>query len=79
MLNRTLCLSHVYHATNTITLLHDIERLVNILQSLSVSDKLIDLELALHVVINQIWELSSTFNATKSRSTPNTSSDKLKC
>jgi hypothetical protein len=60
-------------------LLHDIKSLVNILQSLAVGNELINLELALQVVINQVWKLRAAFDSTKGTTTPDTASDKLEC
>ena len=74
-----LRLPHVDHTPNTITLLHRIESLVDILQCLAMSDKLIDLQLTSHVVVNQIRKLRASFDATKSAAFPDTASDKLEC
>jgi hypothetical protein len=72
-----LFLFHVHNAANAITLLHVVERSSNISEWLSVSDELIDLELALHVVVNQIGELCTSFDAAKCTTLPDTSGDKL--
>lgn len=47
------------------------------MQRLAMSDKLIDLQLASHVVINQIRELRASLNASKSATFPYTASNKL--
>lgn len=74
-----LCLPHIHHTTNTITLLHDFKGLVKILERLTMGDKLVDLELTLHVVINEIWKLAAAFDTTKGTASPNTTGDELEC
>jgi len=74
-----LSLSHVHDTTNAITLLHDIKRLVDVLKSLAVRDELIDLQLALQIIINQVWKLAAAFNTAESTALPDAPSDKLEC
>jgi hypothetical protein len=49
--------------------------LVDILQCLSVRNEFINLELALHVVVDQIWELAAALDAPESTSSPDAASD----
>jgi hypothetical protein len=59
-------LPHVNDTTNTISLLHCLKSRIDLWKRLTVSDKLIDLELALHVIVNQVGELSAALNSAKS-------------
>jgi len=95
MIHKFLLLSHVNNTANAITLLHIIESLVDICEWLPVSDKLINFQLARHVIINQVGKLTTTLNSAKGTSLetqlanvkhkhrrtylPNTPSDKLEC
>lgn len=42
-------------------------------------DELVDLQLALHVVVNQIRELSAAFDAAEGAAFPDTAGDELEC
>jgi hypothetical protein len=44
---------------------------------LSVGDELVDLELAVHVVVNEVGKLGATLNTTEGTSLPDTASDEL--
>lgn len=59
---------HVHYAANAVTLLHNLKRLVHLLQRLAVRDELVDLQLACHVVIHQVRELGAAFDSSKSTS-----------
>lgn len=76
---RDLCIPHVDHTANAIAMLHGVKRLVDILQRFSVCDELIDLELALHVIIDQARELGAALDSTERTSSPDTACDKLEC
>ena len=43
------------------------------------SDEFVDLELALQVVVNEIWELGAAFDTAKSAAFPYTTGDQLEC
>ena len=40
-------------------------------------DEFIDLQFARHVVVDEFWQLASSFDPSKGRSSPDTTSDKL--
>ena len=63
-----LNLPHIDNATNAVTLLHDIETLVDILKRLSVSNELINLQLAIHIIGDQAWQLCTALDTAKSTS-----------
>ena len=42
-------------------------------------DELIDLELAIQVVLDKVWELSAALDTTEGASFPYTTSDELEC
>jgi hypothetical protein len=68
MIHKFLLLSHVNNTANAITLLHIVESLVNVCEWLPVSDKFINLQLALQVIIDQVRELAATLNSAKGTS-----------
>jgi hypothetical protein len=70
-----LLLSHVNDTANAISLLHCLKSRIYLWKRLSVSDELIYLELALHVIVNQVWELGAALNSAKSASLENASSE----
>jgi hypothetical protein len=74
-----LKLAHVNDATNAVTRVHIVEGLVDSAKRLAVSDELIDLQLAGHVIINEVGKLGAALDATESAALPHTTSDKLEC
>jgi hypothetical protein len=72
-----LLLPHVNDATNAVSLLHCLKGRVNLRKRLSVSDELIHLELALHVIVNQVWELGPALNSAKSTTLESVSSERI--
>jgi hypothetical protein len=95
MIHKFLLLSHVNNTANAVTLLHIVESLVDVCEWLPMGNKLINLQLARHVIINQVRKLTTTFNSAKGTSLetqladfkhkhqktylPNTASNKLEC
>lgn len=95
MIHEFLLLSHVNNTANAISLLHIVEGLVDVCEWLPVSDKLINFQLACHVIINQVRKLATTLYSAKGTSLetqlanfkhkhrrtylPNTASNKLEC
>lgn len=59
---------HVHDAANAVTLLHVFKCLVDVFKGLAVGDELVHLQLALHVVINQVRKLGAAFDAPKGTS-----------
>ena len=74
-----LGISHINNAANAVSLLHVVESRSNVIQRLAVGDELIDLELTLHVIINQSRKLAAAFDTTERTALPDTASDKLEC
>lgn len=74
-----LVLFHVDNASDAVTGLHVAEGLVDLRQWLSVGDKLINLQLASHVVVNEVRQLRSSLDTTKRAALPRTAGNKLKC
>jgi len=68
MIHKFLLLSHVNNTADAITLLHIVESLVDVCEWLPVSDKLINLQLARHVIIDQVRKLAATLNSAKGTS-----------
>jgi hypothetical protein len=60
-----LYLPHVNNATDTVTLLHGLESLIDAIEVLSVSDELINLQLALHVIIDQVGKLRTALDTSE--------------
>ena len=58
-------LPHVHDTSDTISLLHCFKSGIDLWKRLSVGDELVDLELALHVIINQVRELGATLDTAK--------------
>jgi hypothetical protein len=79
--NSSLCLylSHIDNTSNAIALFHSLESLIDTSQVLAVGNELIDLELSIHVISDQVWQLRTAFDASKCTSLPHSSSDQLKC
>lgn len=75
----TLDLVHVDDATNAVTSLHIGECFVDLVERLPVSDELINLELAGHVIVDKVGQLTAALDATKGATLPYTTSDKLEC
>lgn len=74
-----LRLPHVDNATDAIASLHVTECLVDLVQWLSVGDEFVDLQLAGHVVVNEVRELSAALDTTEGTTLPYTASNELEC
>lgn len=64
-------LPHINNATNAVALLHSLKSCIDLRERLPVSDEFVNLELALHVIINQARELGAALNSAKSTSLEN--------
>ena len=60
-----LYLPHVNNATDTVALLHGLESLIDAIEVLSVSDELINLQLAVHVIIDQVGKLRTALDTSE--------------
>jgi len=74
-----LVLLHVHDATNAVTSLHVGESLVDLRQRLAVGDEFVNLELAGHVVIDKVGQLSAALDTAKGATLPYTASNELEC
>ena len=74
---RLVALVHVDDAADAVTSLHVLEGGVDLVERLSVGDELIDFELAGHVVVDEVGELSAALDTTESTSLPDTTGDEL--
>lgn len=74
-----LSLPHINHAPNAIPILHIRKGLVDAIERLSVCDELIDLQLAGHVVVHEVWELRTAFDAPESAAFPDAAGNELEC
>ena len=74
---RLVELAHVDDAADAVTGLHVLEGGVDLVEGLSVGNELVDLELAVHVVVNKVGKLGATLDTTEGTSFPDTTSNKL--
>jgi len=74
-----LDLSHIHNASNTVSLLHDLEGTVDLGQWLPMCDEFINLQFSGHVVVNQIGKLGAPLYTTESATFPYTAGDELEC
>lgn len=74
-----LSLAHVNNATNAVTSLHVGEGLVDSVEWLPVGDEFVDLELAGHVVVDEVWELGATLDTAEGAALPDAAGDELEC
>lgn len=74
---RLVALVHVDDAADAVTSLHVLEGGVDLVERLSVGDELVDLELAVHVVVDEVRELSAALDTTESTSLPDTTGNEL--
>jgi len=72
-------LQHVYHCADAVARLHDLESIVDLRKGLAVRNELVNLELALEVITNKVWQLRAALDTTKGAALPDTTSHKLEC
>lgn len=72
-------LSRVDHAADAVTLLHLFKGGVDVGQRLAVRDEFVHLELAGQIIINEVWELGTAFDATEGAALPHTTGNQLEC
>jgi len=72
-----LSLPHIDHAPDAAPILHIREGLVDTLQRLPMRDELVDLELAGHVVVDQVGQLRAAFDAAERAAFPYAARDEL--
>lgn len=75
----TLNLTHIDNASNAVTSMHVMERLIDAAKVLSVGDELINLELAVHVVVDQAAHLAAALDTTEGTALPHASGNELEC
>ena len=76
---RLVALVHVDDAADAVTSLHVLEGSVDLVERLSVGDELVNLELAVHVVVDEVRELSAALDTTECTTFPDTAGDELEC
>ncbi len=74
-----LKLAHVNNAANALAGVHVVEGLVDTAEGLAVGDELVDLQLAGHVVVDQVGQLSAALDAAESAALPHAAGDELEC
>ena len=72
-------LAHIHHAADAVSSLHRLKPEIDILQRLAVSDELIHLQLASHVIIYQPRELRASLDSTERAALPHAARDELEC
>lgn len=74
-----LKLAHVDDGADAVAGVHVVEGLVDAGERLAVGDKLVNLELAGHVVVDEVGELRAALDTTESAALPHATGDKLEC
>jgi hypothetical protein len=72
-------LLHVDDSTDAVTLLHCLEGVVDLAESLAVGDELVNLKVTLLVIGNEVVQLGTALDTTESTSSPHSASNKLEC
>lgn len=79
LLRYALRIPHVDHTPDAIARLHVLERGIDLNQRLPVRDELVDLQLARHVVVDQVRELRAALDAAERAPFPHAACDELEC
>jgi hypothetical protein len=74
-----LIFPHVDHTPDTITSLHICKSLVDIVERLTMGNKLINLQFSVHVVLHKAWKLRAALNPAEGAAFPYAASDELEC
>ena len=74
-----LDLPHVNDTPNAASIMHIVERLVDARQVLAVGNELVNLQLAIHVILDKAAHLRATLDTAESAALPDTAGDELKC
>ena len=72
-------LAHVDNAANAVARVHVVEGLVDAAEGLAVGDELVDLQLAGHVVVDEVGKLSAALDTAERAALPHAASDELEC
>jgi hypothetical protein len=79
-LDRTLLeLAHINNAADAVARVHVVESLVDAAERLAVGDELVDLQLAGHIVVDEVRELRAALDAAESAALPYAAGDELEC
>src|ERR1700730_5544476 len=70
-------ISVYHHAADAFALVHQIEALVDVSERHVVPDHRVDLDLALHVPVDNFWHVRATAGAAESSALPDTAGDEL--
>lgn len=69
--------THVHNASDAVSGVHVVERVVDLVERLAVGDEFVDLQLAVHVIRDKAWQLSAALHTTERATSPDTASHKL--
>ena len=74
-----LQLPHIHNAPNAVAGVHVVECVVDAAQVLAMGDELVDLELAVHIVVDEIAHLRAALDAAEGAALPYAAGDELEC
>lgn len=66
-----------YDTANRFTLVHEVKRVVDIIQRHGVRNQVINIDFALHVPIDYLRNIGSSFSSPKRRTSPHSTGDQL--
>lgn len=79
MLSRHLDRAHVNDTANAVASVHVVEGLVDLAEWLSMRDELVDLELVVHVILDEATHLAAALDTAECTALPYTTGDELEC
>lgn len=74
-----LQLPHVDDGTDAVAAVHVVEGGVDLAERVAVRDELVDLELAGHVVVDEVGQLRAALDAAEGAALPHAAGDELEC
>ncbi len=69
------CLVHIYDTPYAIASLHIRKSGVDLIQRLPVRDEFVHLEFPSHIIVHEVWELATAFDAAECATFPDTAGD----
>jgi len=79
LLSRHLDRAHVNDTANAVASVHVVEGLVDLAEWLSMRDELVDLELVVHVILDETTHLAAALDTAECTTLPYTTGDELEC
>ena len=64
-----LC-SHIHHTSDAVAGVHVVEGFIDLVEGLTVGDEFFDLQLAIHVVLDESWQLGTALDTSESAASP---------